>query len=65
MQLLRGKRCQKAGKMKLEKSQIREEVHIFYCKDNYPLHTLMKSMKEPPTKIEMHCMPKTHAVIQP
>lgn len=51
--------------MKLEKSQIREEVHIFYCKDNYPLHTLMKSMKEPPTKIEMHCMPKTHAVIQP
>lgn len=51
--------------MKLEKSQIREKVHIISGKDNYPLHTLLKSITESLTKIKVHYMPKIHAIIQP
>lgn len=50
---------------KLEKSQIREKVHIFYCKDNYPLRTLLKSTKDSPPEIKMHCTLKMHAAIPP
>lgn len=51
--------------MKLEKSQIRGKVHIFYCKDNYPLRTLLKSTKDSPPEIKMHCTLKMHAAIPP
>lgn len=46
---------------KLEKlAGLREKAH---CKDNYPSHTLLKSVKELPVDIKMHCMSKIRRLL--